>query len=335
MPKNRHLLQSPRDKWPRPLLCPLTFSQIIFGEQSSPKYLCHALPELVSVSLSLILQYTCLSITAPTLQDHLRTLKRYYESPPNASRGGAKEAWKNDYKLSDTNLAALNTMRSNIVKELVQSDASQVLVDRRQRLEEGVAALRVAGLLNKVEAVRKRINGSLQKKQEMMAKHNATMQRQPASSHKLNDDPPGIMDVDAIETEDFDFDTDKAVPPTQRRSFKNMIRQVEALANEVEVAADFMGIERAKVGEEVEKLIPAWEAVKKDGDEEDERKGVGRMMTELAEAMQAVRDGVETIQSITMYAEQTDADEEAEMVKLQKDMALVRLHGPCYCPPGP
>jgi hypothetical protein len=80
---------------------------------------------------------------------------------PNAKRGGAREAWKHDYKLADTKLASLNTMRSNLVKELVKSDASQVLVDRRQRLEEGVTALRVAELLKKVEAVRKRIEGSL------------------------------------------------------------------------------------------------------------------------------------------------------------------------------
>jgi hypothetical protein len=96
-----------------------------------------------------------------------------------------------------------------------------------------------------------------------------------------------------------------------------------------------MDVEPAKVEEEVERLIPAWEAVKTEADEEEERKDVERMMTELAEAMQAVRDGVETVQSITMYAEQMDADEEAEIAKLRKEMALVRLHRSCYCPPDP
>lgn len=293
----------------------------------------HILPKLVLVSLSLILQYADLSVTAPTLQDHLRTIKRLTsEAAPGLRPGGAKEAWKRDYKLSDTKLAALNTKRSNIVKELVQSDASQVLVDRRQRLEEGVTAFRVAGLLKKVEVVRKRIEGSLQKKQEMIAKlgDNATIQHQPASPRKLNYGPPGVIDVDAIETDGFDFDADEAASP-----IKDMVQRVEALANEVETVAEFMDIERAEVGKEVERLVPAWEAVNQAGDGEKGRKDVGRMMTELAEAMQAVRDGVETIESITMYAEQTDADEEAEMAKLRKEMSLVRLRRSCYVLPVP
>ena len=291
----------------------------------------HTLPKLVLVSLSLILQYADLSVTAPTLQDHFRTIKRLtYETAPGLRRGGAREAWKRDYQLSDTKLAALNTKRSNIVKELVQSDASQVLVNRRQRLEEGVTAFRVAELLKKVEVVRKRIEGSLRKKQEMIAKHNATIQHQPASPRKLNYGPSGVIDVDAIETDDFDFNADKAAPP-----IKDMIQRVEALANEVETVAEFMDIERAEVGKEVEKLVPAWEAINQAGDGEKERKDVERMMTELAEAMQAVRDGVETIESITMYAEQTDADEEAEMAKLRKEMSLVRLRSSCYVLPVP
>ena len=301
----------------------------------------HTFSDLIPVSLSLILQYTYLSVTAPTLQDHLRTIKHYYDATKRADPKEAwrpdfnKEAWRHDYKLSDTQLAALNTMRSNIVKELVQSDASRVLVDRRQRLEEGATALRVVELLGKVEAVRGRIKGSLQKKQELIAKHNTTIQRQPASSHKLNYNSPGIIDVDAMETDTLDLDADKAAPPTQRRTTKNIIRQVEDLTNEVEIAAEFMSIERAKVEEEVERLIPAWEAVKKAGDEKEERKDVEQMMTELAEAMQAVREGVETIQSITMYAEQTDAEDEAEMIKLQKEMALVRFHRSSYVLPVP
>ena len=241
-------------------------------------------------------------------------------------------AWKRDHKLAETKLADLNTMRSKLVKELVQSDASQVLIDRRRRLEEGVTALRVAELLKKVETIRKRIEGSLQKKQEMIAKHNSRKPHQPASSHKLNFDLPTVIDVDAMKTDDFD---DQAAPPTRRQTVEDMIRQVEGLANEVETIAEFMDIEHAKVGEEVQRLMPAWEAFKQEGDGKEERKDVERMLTELAEAMQAVRDGVETIQSITMYAEQTDADEEAEMAKLRKEMALVSLHRSCYVTTAP
>jgi len=221
-------------------------------------------------------------------------------------------------------------MRSDLVKELVKSDASQALVDRRQRLEEGVTALRVAELLKKVEAIRKRIEGSLQKKREMIAKQNTTRPHQPASLHKLNYDSPEVIDVDAFRTDEYDFDAVEAALPSRRRIIKDMMQQVETLTNEVENVAEFMDIERAKVGEEVERLIPAWEAIKKEGNEEEERKDVERMMNELAEAIQAVRDGVETVQSITMYAEQTDADEEAEMAKLRKEMALVRLCRSCY-----
>ena len=282
------------------------------------------------MSISLILQYTDLSITAPTLQNHLRTIKRYHDATLNTKRTGAKQAWEHDYKLADTKLAALNTMRSDLVKELVKSDASQALVDRRQRLEEGVTALRVAELLKKVEAIRKRIEGSLQKKREMIAKQNTTRPHQPASLHKLNYDSPEVIDVDAFRTDEYDFDAVEAALPSRRRIIKDMMQQVETLTNEVENVAEFMDIERAKVGEEVERLIPAWEAIKKEGNEEEERKDVERMMNELAEAIQAVRDGVETVQSITMYAEQTDADEEAEMAKLRKEMALVRLCRSCY-----
>ncbi len=278
------------------------------------------------MSLSLILQYTCLSITAPTLQGHLQIIKRYRDAIPDPK----PEVWRHDYKLAGTKLAALNTMRSNLVKELVQSDASQVMIDRRQRLETGVTALRVSELLKKVETVRGRIERSLKKKQEMIAKHNSRIQHQPASSHKLNRDSPAVIDVDAIETDDVDFDADEAAPPTRRQTIEDVAWQVEGLANEVETIAEFMDIEHAKVGEEVQKLIPAWEAFKNEGGGKEEREGVERMLTELAEAMQAVRDGVETIQSITMYAEQADADEEAEMVKLRKEMALVRLRKSCY-----
>ena len=226
-------------------------------------------------------------------------------------------------------------MRSNLVKELVQSDASQVMIDRRQRLEKGVTALRAAELLKKVETVRGRIERSLKKKQEMIAKHNSGIQHQPGSSHKLKFDSPEVIDVDAIKTDDFDFNADGPAPPARRPTIEDVTRRVEGLANEVETIAEFMDIEPAKVGEEVQRLIPAWEAFKKEGDGREEREGVELMFTELAEAMQAVRDGVETIQSITTYAEQADADEEAEMVKLRKEMALVRLRKSCYVLPVP
>ena len=328
-PKNHHLLQYSKKKLPRPRLCPLTLSQITFSEQSSPRIIWLILSKPVLVSLSLISQYTCLSITAPTLQDHLRTIKRYHDAAPSPR----PEFWKHDYKLADTKLAALNTMRSDLVKELVQSNASQVIIDRRQRLEMGVTALRAAELLKKVETVRGRIERSLKKKQERIVKHNSRIPHQPGSSHELNFDSPEVIDVDAIKTDDFD--ADEAAPPTRRQTIEDVARRVEGLANEVETIAEFMDIEPSKVGEEVQKLIPAWEAFKKEGDGKEERKGVELMFTELAEAMQAVRDGVETIQSITMYAEQADADEEAEMVKLRKEMALVRLRESCYVLPVP
>ena len=331
-PKNHHLMQSLKDKLPHPLLCPLALFQVTFSEQSSPKNIGRTLPKslLILVSRSLILQYACLSITAPTLRGNRQTIKAHHDASPNPKPAGSTAAWKRDYKLADTKLADLNTMRSKLVKELVQSDASQVLIDRRRRLEEGVTALRIAELLKKVEIIRKRIEGSLQKKQEMIAKHNSRKPHQPAGSRKPNFDLPAVVDADAIKTDDLDPNVDEAAPPTRRQTIEDMIRQVEGLTNEVETIAEFMDIEHAKVGEEVQRLMPAWEASKKEGDGKEERKDVERMLTELAEAMQAVRDGVETIQSITMYAEQTDADEEAEMVKLRKEIALVSLHRSCY-----
>jgi len=319
-PENNLLLQCLKKKLPHPLLWPLMLSQVASSEHSSPKYLGHILPNLVLVSVRLISQYTCLSITAPTLQDHLRTIENYYVATLTPKRAGAHEALKHDYRLAETKLAVLNTTRSNLVKELVKSDASQVLAERRQRLEEGVTALRVAELLKKVEGIRKRIDGSLQEKQEMTSKRSALIQPRPTSPHKPNSGSPEIIDVDAIMT-----GHSETAPPTQPRTIKNMIRQVEDLATEVETVAEFLDIGGAKVGEAVENLIPAWEAVTKQDNEEEERKDVERMMTELAEAMQAVRDGVETVQSICMYEEQTDADEEAEMVKLRKEMTLVCL----------
>ena len=44
---------------------------------------------------------------------------------------------------------------------------------------------------------------------------------------------------------------------------------------------------------------------------------------------------MEAVQSICVYAEQTDADEEAEMAELRQEMALVRLLWPCYVLPVP
>lgn len=212
------------------------------------------------------------------------------------------------------------------MKKLVKSDASQALVQRRQRLEGGGTALRVAELLKKVEDVRKRIEGSLREKQGVVPMHDAPVRHRPASPHKHKGNSPEVIHVDSIETGDSDSGVVGTIPPTQPRTIKNVIRQVETLENEVESVAEFLDVTRMKVGEEVEKLIPAWEAAKKEQDEEEERKDVERMMTELAEAMQAVRDGVETIQSVCIYAEQMDADEEAEMDKLRKETALVRLH---------
>src|SRR5258706_654005 len=286
-PKNHHPLQSLKKKLLCPRLCPLTLSQITFSEQSSPRIFWLILPKPVLVSFSLILQYTCLSITAPTLQGHLQIIKRYRDAIPDPK----PEVWRHDYKLAGTKLAALNTMRSNLVKELVQSDASQVMIDRRQRLETGVTALRVSELLKKVETVRGRIERSLKKKQEMIAKHNSRIQHQPASSHKLNRDSPAVIDVDAIETDDVDFDADEAAPPTRRQTIEDVAWQVEGLANEVETIAEFMDIEHAKVGEEGQKIIPAWEAFKNEADGKEEREGVERSLTELPEAMQAGREG--------------------------------------------
>ena len=305
--------------------CPVTFS-----EPFPTQYLNHILPNLVLVAVSLISQYTCLSITTSTIQDHLRTIKHHYKhysnATPNLKRTGAEEAWKHDYRLSTTKLAALNSMRSNLVKQLVKSDTSQMLVERRQRVEEGITALRVAELLKKVEDVKTRIKGSLQARQELIAEHNPPIQHQPASSHKLNNGPTEIIDVGAIKTGHSGLDVLEVAQPTHSRTIKDMMRHVEALANEVDDVADFLDVGQVKVGEEVERLIPAWEAVKKEYNKEEERKNVERMITELSEAMQAVRDGVETVQSICTYVEQTDADEEAEMVKLRKEMALVRLY---------
>ena len=215
-------------------------------------------------------------------------------------------------------------MRSNLVKELVKSDASQVLVERRQRVEEGITALRVAGLLRRVKDVKTRIEGSLQAKQEMIVDHNASTQPPPASSHKPSSGPIEIIDVDAIDSES------DILPPTRPRTIKDMMQHVEALSHAADDVADFLDVGRVKVGEEVERLIPPWEAVKKEYNEEEERKNVEQMITEFSEAMQAVRDGVETVQSISTYAEQMDADEEAEMVKLRKEMDLVRPYRSCF-----
>ena len=310
--------------------------QITSSERSTPPYLNHTLSNLVIVAVSLISQYTCLSITAPTLQDRLRIIEHYYkqysDATPNLRRSVAKEAWKHDFKPVTTKIAALDAMRSNLVKALVTSDTSQVLVERRQRVEEGITAVRVAGLLKKVEDVKARLERSLQEKQKLTAGHNAPTQYQPASSHKPNNHSTEVIDVDAIKTDDSDFNVLESAPPTRPRTVKDMMLQVEALANEVDDIADFLEVGRTKVGAEVERLIPAWEAVKKEDNEEEGRKDVERMMTELSEAMQAVRDGVETVQSICTYAETMDADEETEMAQLRKERALVRLCRSCYVP---
>jgi hypothetical protein len=306
-------------------------SQLTSSERSSTT-INHRVPNrtLFSVPLSLITQFTYLSITAPSLQDHLQTIKDHFRLTQTPTRESAKEAWKRDRIVAEAKLADLNCARSNLVKELVRSDASQVLVDRRQRFEQGATARRVVELLRKVEGVRRRIEGSLQEKREMIAKQNTPMQHQPTSPHKVNNNSSEVIDVDAMDTGDSDFKIVQTASPAQPRTIKNTMRRVEALANEVETVAEFLDVGRAKVGEEVEKLIPAWEAAKKEDDPAEERKDVERMMTELAEAMQAVRDGVETLQSICMYAEQTDADEEVEMATLRKEMALVRLYCSCY-----
>ena len=62
-----------------------------------------------------------------------------------------------------------------------------------------------------------------------------------------------------------------------------MMQQVEALADEGETVAEFLDVDRTKVGEEVENLIPAWEAVKKADDRDEERKDVEWMMNELCQ----------------------------------------------------